>query len=239
MELRASVWYPRHSLSMLPDVTANANVSIIALWRAWSSSPFRRTKRKFWSTSSSETSKFGSGTCWAFSEPFYMSIYRVIKTMMKNLRREKNVCNLGDSAASIWNGPGIPARRGHGGSATGLGRFPLLAARLRSSLNFIERKLWLDFCWSFRFFSRLCATAWDKARRLAVWFSASFGIWTEMKWNWLTEEKVIHNVKIHMLWGWNLPRLLSLWLLLLDKLVAPSYWAIYMKCILNRNVVIG
>jgi hypothetical protein len=76
MELRAWLWYWRHSLSMQPPVTANENVSIAALKKAWSSSPFRKTERKFWSTSSSKTLKIGSVACCALSGLLNVSFHR-------------------------------------------------------------------------------------------------------------------------------------------------------------------
>lgn len=66
-ELNASVWYLKSSLSQLLVVNADVYVNITAFKRAWSSSPFRRTDWKFWSTSSSETLRMGSVACMLLS----------------------------------------------------------------------------------------------------------------------------------------------------------------------------
>lgn len=67
IELRASFWYSRYFLLVILSVVLNESVSMTALRRALSSSPFRRTERKFWSTSSSVTLKTSSATCWDLS----------------------------------------------------------------------------------------------------------------------------------------------------------------------------
>lgn len=59
-DLNASVWYLKSSSLQLLGVNADVYVNITAFKRAWSSSPFRSTDWKFWSTSSSETLRMGS-----------------------------------------------------------------------------------------------------------------------------------------------------------------------------------
>lgn len=98
IDLRASFWYSRHSGLVIPAVTVNENVSMTAFRRALSSRPFRRTERKFWSTSSSETLKTGSTVCWNFP---------ISKIYMSHCR------TLGDfqSLTSVWQCPYVRGLR--------------------------------------------------------------------------------------------------------------------------------
>ena len=77
IEFRASPRYLRNPLSIFPVEAANANVSITALRRAWSSNPFRRIN-------SSETLKTGSVACWDLPGSFQVNPTRYFEHLQRS-----------------------------------------------------------------------------------------------------------------------------------------------------------
>lgn len=106
---------------------------------------------------------------------------------MRTLRQLNNACNLGDSAANIWNGPGSPSDMEYDGMTRFWFRFVLVSGSPRSPPRLKAWKLRPDFRCSFLFFSRPRATACDRAKRLAV---RSSRLWMATKWNWLSRKRV-------------------------------------------------